>query len=1232
MKKLSNIVFALLMCFTMMLIVLPAKVSADDVTQYDLWVGGTQVTSENASAVTGDGITGDVSFDPETGTLTLSNATINGYTEYDGRDVNIYSTLKDLTINLVGKNAVGSVDNGVFSSDLGIADDEGNVTISGSDGAELDVYANEDAVYADEKLLIEDLSLIARADLYDAIISGCLEVSGSKVDVQSDQSNAITADGSYITIKESTVKAASKRADAAVDQPDGNAVEANGDITIEDSIVTATTVNEYTGCSIWTVEDIIISGSEVYATAKGSSALKAGNSIRFKNSDGGKYTKIEAVSENTVYGAITAMETDPQKIALTGVVITTPENGSVKMISTNEDVSVCDSEGDPATSVIIEPEYAISMAELQNGSAAVMSGDTEVEAAVAGTALSVTATPASGYGLGKITYTDADGNKVDITGSKTFTMPECETTVAVTFTAIDYAITPAEMQNGSVIVKAGEAEAQTANTGATVTVTGKPADGYQTEKITYTPDGGNETELQLDENGSGSFTMPSANVTIHASFKPFEYSISVSDTENGTAEVIDNTTEEKREKAPGGTTLRVNAEPAEGYEIEKITYTTAGGEIKDITGAKSFTMPYDAITVEASFRAANYSITLAEPDHGTASVLADGEAAETAIMGTKITVAAEPAEGYALETITYTPAGGTAVTVSADESGVYAFLMPAANVTIDVTFRAIQYSIDLQNTEHGAAEVQVNGKAADKAVIGDEIAVVTEPDQNYEVEIITYTPKGYKAVDITEAAAFTMPASDVTVYVSFCYKRYGISVSAEHGTVSVKNGSGDELKRAQESTVLMVTAEADPGYELVSISYTPEGGSRTVIETDESGAGSFKMPGADVTVSAEFRAIDYTISSVDEDNGTVRIINADEEEVSTAVVDTELTLVPEPEAGYEVDSVRLILTPSGKVNTLSDTYAFTMPASNIMVDVTFKPIRYSITTAVQGHGAVKLSETAAPAGTGITVSPAAEAGYALTAGSLKVTDADGKEIEFADNTFVMPMSDVTVSATFKAKTAAGPGVYADDADKAIRAMTSDSDLSGSQFAPLKLKSTKQTKKSVTLTWTKANGAVKYVVYGNLCGSKNKPVKIVTMSGKSKKLTKVAGKKITKGKYYKFIVVALDRNNKVVSASKLIHVASAGTKAGNYKSVSVTKTVVKKAKKMKAGKSLKLKAKAVKSGKTKVKKHVSLRYESSNTNVATVTKSGVVKAGKKGSCYIYAYAQNGVCKRIRVAVK
>ncbi|HRR59030.1 MAG TPA: T9SS type A sorting domain-containing protein [Paludibacteraceae bacterium] len=78
-----------------------------ELENYPLWVSGVQVTSANASAITGEGITGSVSYNDATKTLTLNNATITGYhavgPTHNQSLYNIYSN-DNITINVIGTN------------------------------------------------------------------------------------------------------------------------------------------------------------------------------------------------------------------------------------------------------------------------------------------------------------------------------------------------------------------------------------------------------------------------------------------------------------------------------------------------------------------------------------------------------------------------------------------------------------------------------------------------------------------------------------------------------------------------------------------------------------------------------------------------------------------------------------------------------------------------------------------------------------------------------------------------------------------------------------------------------------------------------------------------------------------------------------------------------------------------------------------------------------------------
>ena len=217
-------------------------------------------------------------------------------------------------------------------------------------------------------------------------------------------------------------------------------------------------------------------------------------------------------------------------------------------------------------------------------------------------------------------------------------------------------------------------------------------------------------------------------------------------------------------------------------------------------------------------------------------------------------------------------------------------------------------------------------------------------------------------------------------------------------------------------------------------------------------------------------------------------------------------------------------------------------------------------------------------------------------------------------------------------TAVGYGASYAVAEKAIINAPTDEGPEGTLYSALRLRSAKLTKNSVSIKWNTVTGAQKYVIYGNKCGNANKMVRLDTVIGNAITFKQIGDLKVKKGTYYKFIVLALDGNEKVVSTSKVIHVATKGGKYGNHKSVTVNKTTLNKAKNLKVGKTLKLNAKAIKAAGPKVRTHRKLKYESSNSGVATVTGKGTVKAKGKGTCYIYAYAQNGVFKKVKVVVK
>lgn len=151
---------------------------------------------------------------------------------------------------------------------------------------------------------------------------------------------------------------------------------------------------------------------------------------------------------------------------------------------------------------------------------------------------------------------------------------------------------------------------------------------------------------------------------------------------------------------------------------------------------------------------------------------------------------------------------------------------------------------------------------------------------------------------------------------------YSVTVSETvNGTVKASKTTGIT---AGETITLTVTP-AD-GYKLESLSVKK--GDTNVAVSDN----SFKMPDGNVVVSAVFVALPpetYSITLNCGEHGTVTSSH------TTATAGTEITLTIKPAADYEVETLS---ANNGAVtlNGTENTRTFTMPATNVTVNITFK--------------------------------------------------------------------------------------------------------------------------------------------------------------------------------------------------------------------------------------------------------------------------------------------------------
>ncbi len=174
---------------------------------------------------------------------------------------------------------------------------------------------------------------------------------------------------------------------------------------------------------------------------------------------------------------------------------------------------------------------------------------------------------------------------------------------------------------------------------------------------------------------------------------------------------------------------------------------------------------------------------------------------------------------------------------------------------------------------------------------------------------------------------------------------------------------------------------------------------------------------------------------------------------------------------------------------------------------------------------------------------------------------------------------------------------------------------------------KATKTSQKLTYAKVSKADGYLIYGAQCGQEMKKLADVEST-----ITSYTVNKLKQGTNYKYQVKAyqlIDGKQVIIMTSNVIHSVTEGKIYANPTKVTSNTATVKLAE----GKSKTVSCQVVIPKGKKLKQHTAeIRYESSNKKIATVNSNGKITAKAEGTCYVYAYAQNGVYKKIKVVVK
>ena len=365
---------------------------------------------------------------------------------------------------------------------------------------------------------------------------------------------------------------------------------------------------------------------------------------------------------------------------------------------------------------------------------------------------------------------------------------------------------------------------------------------------------------------------------------------------------------------------------------------------------------------------------------------------------------------------------------------VYTFTMPDGDVTISVTKNAKTYAVNKAETTNGKLEI-----SPATAAEGATVTVKVTPDAGYALKEnglkVTYkdadnNEQTVKVAEGTEANTYTfaMPAYPVNVSAEFA-KEYKVTVA----DTANKNGETKvSATAAVVGTEVTVTVKAADNYQLKadSLTYSYKSGEDTKTEKltpNAEGKATFKMPAADVKVTAEYvekKPEAYTVTVNKATNGTV---TADKE--TAAAGDTVTLTVEADETMYSQavlaeDGLKVADSKGAAVacTTGADgTYTFTMPADNVTVTATFEIVAYGVEVAPTEHGSVTFEggKKYFKVGENVTATFTAEAGYELASASYqegnKPTDITAKVKEASNTyTFTMPENYVKIEATFTA--------------------------------------------------------------------------------------------------------------------------------------------------------------------------------------------------------------------------
>ena len=203
-----------------------------------------------------------------------------------------------------------------------------------------------------------------------------------------------------------------------------------------------------------------------------------------------------------------------------------------------------------------------------------------------------------------------------------------------------------------------------------------------------------------------------------------------------------------------------------------------------------------------------------------------------------------------------------------------------------------------------------------------------------------------------------------------------------------------------------------------------------------------------------------------------------------------------------------------------------------------------------------------------------------------------------------------------------------DTDTEDQSALNDSQVSKLKL-PILLATGKGGNRKITISWRSYEDADGYDCYWSYCDGKRSYKKLATVKAAKDRVT---SRRLDNNRPYKYFVAAyklIDGKKVYIAKSNSLHVALKDAKATNAKKVTVNQTNVR----LKAGDTFVVRSRTrlENTNKKELLHAAAYRYYTSDQSVASVSKTGKIKALKSGTCVIYVVANNGVYGTVEVTV-